>query len=330
MKIHIFFEFKDGPWGGANQFLKNLKDQWEKSGIYEKDPAVADAIVFNSYQNLRGMLKLRIRHPKKIFLHRLGPIFYLHRGNFWKIIDRLVIRCANAAADLVVFQSRWSLKKAERLGFDSQKKYVVIGNAADGRIFNFRKKQSLDPKNKIRLITDCWSPNWKKGFKFYQYLDENLDFEKYQMTFVGNSPVKFKNIRQINPLSGKDLAEELKKNDLFVSAVEDDAYSNSLEEALACGLPVVALKSGGNAEVVRSGGELFQTEKEMTEKIRLVAENYFFYLDKIKTRSVSEIAGDYLKAAEGVSKPEKLGLFKKAEIIALNFLLKFILGGLEK
>ena len=34
MKIHILYPFKDGPWGGANQFLKAVKEYFIKRESY--------------------------------------------------------------------------------------------------------------------------------------------------------------------------------------------------------------------------------------------------------------------------------------------------------
>lgn len=76
MKINIVFEFKDGPWGGGNQFLKALKDQFTKKNKYIKDPAGADIILFNSHHNLFKVILLKLKFPDKKFVHRIdGPIF---------------------------------------------------------------------------------------------------------------------------------------------------------------------------------------------------------------------------------------------------------------
>ena len=48
MKIHILYLFKDGPWGGGNQFLKALRNEFIKMNFYEEIPEKADVILFNS------------------------------------------------------------------------------------------------------------------------------------------------------------------------------------------------------------------------------------------------------------------------------------------
>ncbi len=305
VSISIIYDFHNKPWGGGNQFLTLLKREFIKKGCYQKDANKAKAILFNSYQNLLKAIKIKIKFPNKFIIFRLGPVFYYHRGQYWKIMDKLVIEVANRIADLVIFQSNWSFVEAVRLGFNKSKNFSIIGNATtvakNGRD-NDNKHQFN--KEKVKLFSDSWSPNWKKGFSFYKFLDNNLDFDRYEMTFVGNSPVSFKNIRQLFPLPPKELFKELKKNDIFVTATEDDACSNSIIEALSCGLPVVALNSGGNAEIIGRGGELFNNKKELIEKINIVKGNYPKYKKNISVKTMYEVGNEYIRLI-------KKGLYQK-------------------
>jgi glycosyltransferase involved in cell wall biosynthesis len=295
MKINILFEFKDGPWGGGNQFLKSLKKELTKRNIYEESTDKSDVIIYNNYHNILRAILMKIRFPDKIFIHRLGPYFYLHRGRKWKIIDSLIIEVSNIVSDLIVFQSNWSCKKAmSEFNLDKNKKYSIIGNSADSNIFY--PKNNSPKRDKIKLISDGWSSNDKKGGKYYEFLDNNLDFSRYEMIFVGNSKIRFKNIKLLGPLPSDKLAEEIRKNDIFISAVEDDACSNTIIEALSCGLPVVALKSGGNAEIIKNGGELFDTNEEMLKKIDMVNNDYLKYKNDIKIDSTEDSADKYLDA----------------------------------
>lgn len=59
MKIHILYNFKDGAWGGGNQFLKALQKYFIKGGFYTESPEDADVILFNSHHELKSVLKLK-------------------------------------------------------------------------------------------------------------------------------------------------------------------------------------------------------------------------------------------------------------------------------
>ena len=50
-----------------------------------------------------------------------------------------------------------------------------------------------------------------KGFNYLSYIDKNLDFSKFEMSFIGNTPIKFKNIKIFRPMSPKNLQKKLKK-----------------------------------------------------------------------------------------------------------------------
>jgi len=51
----------------------------------------------------------------------------------------------------------------------------------------------------------------------------------------------------------EEIPHWLRAADLFCLATEREGWSNALTEALACGLPVVTTRVGGNAEIVREG-----------------------------------------------------------------------------
>lgn len=150
--------------------------------------------------------------------------------------------------DGIIFQSNWRKKNNKKYFGISTKYETVVRNAPDNKIFNKVGKKVFNPKEKIKLIATSWSSNWRKGFDIYKFLDENLDFSKYEMTFVGNSPIIFKNIKWIKPVPSKKLAEILKQNDVYITASQNDPCSNSLIEALSCGVPAVALNDGGHPE----------------------------------------------------------------------------------
>ena len=84
MKIHILYPFKEGPWGGANQFLKAIKVYFIKKSCYENNPKKADIIIFNGSPSselgliIKELYKLKKGNPKLLIFIRLdGPIFLI-------------------------------------------------------------------------------------------------------------------------------------------------------------------------------------------------------------------------------------------------------------
>lgn len=298
MKVHILHEFKDGPWGGGNQFLKAIREQWRKKGIYAENFEEADSYLLNAFplrhlEYFTDPLKIKKAEEKAIF-YRLDGLFYKNRmDEKEKYIDDICALYANSFVDGVIYQTNWIKKIQQNHGISENISNIVCINAPDSQIF---KKQELSfPKEgeKIKLVATCWAPNERKGFKYYKYLDENLDFNKYEMTFIGNSPIEFKNIKMKSPLSTVDLAKELTKYHVFVSCAFDEPCSNSLLEAMHLGLPAIVHNSGGSPELIGGFGVAFNDEKDIISSINELSKKIKECSEKIKLPFIEEIAENY-------------------------------------
>ena len=290
LKVNILYRFTDLPYGGGNQFLKALREEFINLKVYTEEIKDADIILFNSHHFLNDVLKLRMIYPGKVFIHRIdGPIGLIRND---RKTDKLIFDINNLVADVTVFQSYWSKKKNKDIGFKTKSPVEVIINATNKDIFQTRKNKSLN-KSRVKLIAISWSSNWKKGFQYYKWLDDNLDFSRYYFTFIGNSPVTFKNIKYIKPVGSKVLAEILSENDIFLNFSESDPCSNSLIEALQIGLPSIVLNDGGHPEIVKEGGIVIDKMEEIIPAINDICNNYEYYKRKIKIPDIKEVALKY-------------------------------------
>jgi len=291
MKINILWKFNT-VGGGGNQFLRTLRRYLTNMGCYVEDPYEADVILVNSKDCLAEASKIKGIAKKKI-VHRIDGIFSIYRGEHERHNDIKVYDFAREYADGVIFQSEWSQITSEKNGMSVHPNKTVIYNCADYKYFNNRVKTRGD---KIRLVTSSWSDNVKKGFGIYKYLDDNLDFDKFEYSFIGRSPIPFKNIEMKGVMGSEELSDVLNSSDIFITATEDDTCSNSLIEGLTCGLPSVVLNSGGSPEIVRkngNGGEIFEGQEDVIEKIDMVADKLEFYADKIMTPSLANTGDLY-------------------------------------
>ncbi len=292
IKANILFEFKDDPWGGGNQFLKSLKKYLCSIGAYDEDVAASQVVLFNSHQCIDKVIEAKLSHPEKVFVHRIdGPFRLYNRASDKR--DGIVFAANRYLADATVFQSVWSQQQNRRLGLRQKSFETVISNAPEPTIFNRRGKMPFSAQRRIRLIATSWSPNWKKGFDVYQWLDENLDFNKYEMLFVGKSPVRFKNISIIPPLSSNDIAGKLKESDIFIFASPIEACSNSLLEALHCGLPVVGSDQSSTPELLGRGGETFSRPAEIPDLLGKITGNYHKYQTSINNPPIEDVGKQY-------------------------------------
>jgi len=292
MKIFISFGITDSPWGGGNQFLKNLKKCFAEEGLYTESPEYADIILYNGHQFIEQTSLIKKAHPNKIFVHRMDGLQKLY-NNASDTRQDLAIDF-NKLSDATIFQSHWSKDEFKKFNFNPEKS-TVIPNAADPEIFHDTNEAKKNQK--INLLCTSFSNNLNKGFLFYKELDDALDFEQFNFTFIGNKPddITYKNIKCSPPKTTTEIAKELKQTDVFVSATVNDCCSNSIIEALTSGVPVLAQNSGGNPEIVKDGGELFEDIDEFLFNLQKITLNIDFYKKMINIKTMKQIASDYVE-----------------------------------
>ena len=162
-------------------------------------------------------------------------------------------------ADLtIVTPSRW-LKGRVGLSFLKDRRVEVIPNGIDRSVFrpvvsDFREKYGIAPGKKIVLGV---SFNWgnAKGLDIFTGLSKILDPDIYRIVLAGVSDQVKKDIPEsIITLPRVDDVSELvgiySAADVFVNPSRADTFPTVNMEALACGLPVIALERGGNTEVI--------------------------------------------------------------------------------
>ncbi|SBW09680.1 Glycosyl transferase, group 1 [uncultured Alphaproteobacteria bacterium] len=290
-RVHILFPFREGPWGGGNQMLAALRDMLRERGQWTDAPEDADAVLFDSFNGAAEVIACKRRLPEVPFVHRINGPVHLYRGED-SGIDGVVIGLADKVADGVIFQSEYTRQGFLGMGLREPRRSTVILNAPDRRIFH-AEGRAPSADGRLRLIAVSWSANWNKGFDVYRHLDETLDFSRYDMTFVGNSPIAFRNIRQLPPRDSADVAALLRRADIFITASRDDPCSNSLAEAIACGAVPVAQRSGGHPELVGEGGTLFDGKNDVLAAVEAAADALGDLRAKLPDRSADGVADAY-------------------------------------
>jgi glycosyltransferase involved in cell wall biosynthesis len=268
--VAIFHDFAPPPSGGGNQFLRALADELERGGLRVERNRVSRttrAALCNSYNFDLDRLQ-RLARPGCRIVHRVDGPIGVYRGHD-DGTDRRIWKTNHALADATVFQSRYSLERHRELGLEFKEPRVIL-NAVDPALFYPGPRR---PKGKLRLIATSWSDNPAKGADVIRWLEQRLDWDRFDFTFVGRAPIAFERVRTIAPVPPAELAELLRAHDVFFTASLHESCSNSLLEALACGLPALYVDSGSNAEVAGDGGLAFRERDELPALLdRLVDE----------------------------------------------------------
>ncbi|MGI8478820.1 MAG: glycosyltransferase family 4 protein, partial [Gaiellaceae bacterium] len=269
--LALFHELASPPAGGGHQFLRALVRELDARGLDVEHNRVSRgtaACLFNSFNFDFDRLR-RFGRGEVRMVHRVDGPVSVYRG-FDDGTDDRVAAINHALADATIFQSRYSLEKHLELGLDLRAP-LVIPNAVDPAIFHPPERREPLDGRKVRLIASSWSDNRRKGAETLAWLDAQLDWERYEMTFVGRAPVRFERIAAVGPVSSEEVADLLRRHDVYVAPSQDDPCSNALLEALACGLPAAFLASSGNPDLVGEAGLHFEADEELPQVLdRLV------------------------------------------------------------
>lgn len=295
-QVAFFHDFAPPPTGGGHQFLRALWRELERRGIALVNNAVprsAQACLFNSFNfDFQVLRRIRRKRPDCRFIHRVDGPIGLYRG-FDDGTDQRILDLNRELADVTVFQSRFSLQAHQDLGMKFRRP-LVIPNAPDPDVFHARGRTAFSTDRKTRLISVSWSDNPNKGAADYAWLDRNLDYTRFEYTFIGRINAPLRNIRHLPPMDSRALADQLRQHEVFITASRHDPCSNSLIEALHCGLPAIYLRSGGHGELVGEGGLGYAEVEEAPELLDVLVANHSRFQSAIPTHDIAVIANRYL------------------------------------
>ena len=287
MKISIGTNIKEGPWGGGNLFAINLKNFLEKNGhtvIHNLKEDEIDLILIteprktsesSAFTHIEVLNYLSYVKSDTLVVHRFNECDERKNTNY---VNKYLLN-ANKVSDHTVFVSEWLQNLYIEQGFN-RKNSDVIYAGADKEVFNINKYQYWNPGSPLKIVTHHWGANWNKGFEYYLLIDKLIDNKKWknqiEFTYIGNTPknIEFKNTKLVKPLSGTDLANEIKKHHLYLTGSINEPSGNHHIEGSQCGLPTLYINSGGIPEYCNGYGVMFNDKNDLEDKLTQAIENY--------------------------------------------------------
>jgi glycosyltransferase involved in cell wall biosynthesis len=297
--VAVFHDFRPPPYGGGNQFLLALVREFESRVLAVEVNRLSGgtpACLYNSFNFDFGRLRRFARDGVRM-VHRVDGPIGVYRG-FDDGTDRRIIGVNHELADATIVQSRYSLERHRELGLELRDP-VVIPNAVDRAIFRPPPAREPVGGRRLRVITTSWSDNPRKGADLLVWLDRNLDFESFELTFAGHTQARFERIRVVGPLASAPLADLLRAQDVYLAASRDDPCSNALLEGLACGLPAAFLHSGGHPELVGEAGIGFEDPEELPDVLARLREQLEERRAAIRVPALADVADRYLEVLRG-------------------------------
>jgi glycosyltransferase involved in cell wall biosynthesis len=297
MKIYINREPKIGPWGGGIKTVNKLVDALKKRGydvVFRLEDNIDVIFCIDPRPNAHGewyqhFINYKQKNSTKI-IQRVGDLGTHSKPELTSLVKQTL-----NYSNFFIFPSDWA---KEYIGFEG-KNHKVIYNCPMS-VFHDAKIEDLTVSDKPKLVTHHWSMNPKKGFHLYEMLDEQDDFE---FTYVGRKPdnINFKN--HIEPISASELAIELPKHDIYITASIEEAGANHVLEGLACGLPVVYHEEGGSInDYCKNYGLSYYSFPEMISAIKKIVSQYKKYKQKVLTyeKTNDDVVEEYIKIIKGI------------------------------
>ncbi|MBI4256905.1 glycosyltransferase family 4 protein [Candidatus Uhrbacteria bacterium] len=276
IRLHIYFDITNQPWGGGNSFLKALRKTFlEKKEfeieIIESAHASYDILLINGGHAGPGRL-IKPRHirnlkrwgyktlwhyalhgfrpqPKKV-VYRLDGARKVYAGQ----VDAMyrVQQACLKLADHIIFQSQFSVQTFADQGIVATR-YSIVHNGVDPSFFPMSSELRClhEP---LRIIAASWSKNIMKGHETIAAFSE---LPGVVVTFIGNWPdeIDKKQVKFLPAMQQEELGKEFQNHDLFLFPSKHEACPNIVSEALSCGLPLLYEDSGGTTEIAAKYGK---------------------------------------------------------------------------
>ena len=169
-----------------------------------------------------------------------------------------ILRFLIPKASAVVYVSKWMKNTAERYFLFKHPHSFIIPNPVDTTLFPYTKKRTQDRNKGISVRGLRWKYGTDIAIKAYSNLRET------NLTILGTGPLETylrnlskkcrSNVSFLNThIEHNKMPELYAKYGYFVAPSRTEAQGVAMCEAMACGLPVIAINVGGIPEFVKNG-----------------------------------------------------------------------------
>ena len=299
LKISINAKRFEKAFGGGNHAANTLEDYLKSKGhlVYRTLKPNLDVILIFSSKcsfkitsyNYNDISDYIAAYPNTVVIHRVNSCDEARGANLE--INSSMIKY-NKLADFTIYISQFIQDVFESKGMASQQRQIILNGADTSIFYPERTRKDINNVEKIKIVTHHWSSNFMKGFDIYERLDQLLDTSPFQnmfeFTYIGNTPVgvNFKNTSVIKPLPKNEIAAELRKHHIYLTAARNEAAGMHHIEGMLCGLPVLFLNSGALPEYCKPYGiefSLINFEDRLIE----IKNHYYELYNKVMDCSYS-------------------------------------------
>lgn len=298
----------DREQGGSGTFRRQWREWLTTQAITWTEDLSADydVLFVNAWQTPYGVV---YRHKQ-----RLPHLRVVQRvdgaGKDYGRTDNadLIQQAVNTLADTTIFQSDYSrystMQKFSFIHLDGPTIYNPVNTS---RYAPLGDTYPLPESNKPRLLTVSWSANRNKGtWRLPQLAALNPDLDFY---FAGRMDFDFlpDNLHHLGTLNHQQLPALMRSVDVFLNLSLFDPCPNVVIEALASGLPILYVDSGGTPELVgEDAGLPVASDEDLRPQFDQLYADLAHYQQVARQRAVSHFDKDIIF-------PQYLALIEKTQ-----------------
>ena len=247
-----------------NENLQNAEYFMAASKYIKKNSQKYDRVISDSWFSLIATIKSGKINDNFFQLVQSDPEFVpenqskVWEAELFSLLPRFKIRRIVVSQVLQnIFQKRYFQK--------TNKMQLFVRNEF------FRANFKIRNIDKINLVSSSASFNiQEKGLDFLlEVLKEFSKKNKFELTLITGDPIKKNNFEKYNFIIKEETAEDaksmvrlLKKGDIYLNASSKESFCLALAEAMAMGMPCVALDSVGNREYINDKNAKFAKNKK--------------------------------------------------------------------
>lgn len=229
-------------------------------------------------------------YAKKIYnIYNINYIITEHSSNLIKLNkkNKNIIDYAYSKAKTIIAVSPYLKNIINKLGY---KECMYIPNMINSRLFNIDKNKNEEDFEFICIGKLDYNKNISSVIS--AFIEFNKIVKNIKLKIVGDGP-EFKKLKKMSKTNGsieffgycktETVAYHLKKSHCLISASYVETFGVVIVEALMCGIPVIASKSGGpNYIINESNGILLESNniQNIVQAMKSIYLNYSKYCSK--------------------------------------------------
>ena len=229
-----------------------------------------------------------------------------HEHDFSSTQVKIKLKAFGSKTVTFIGSSRWMTEQASGSTIGKRHVCVNLPTFADLSVFKPAEIPKNEARTRLLFTAASGTTEYRKGFDLFILSLRFLAPDRFTLKVVGNTlhPALATTGFQTEMLKPADddtvLASYYQQADMVVVPSREENFSNVIIEALACGLPVVAFRTGGNEDLIIHRHNGFLADKmdghSLAEGIQWIAGN----LDRYR------LSDNARKSMENRFSPEKI------------------------